>query len=255
MTIPVIDPQNPVVTEPVVEPSVNHTHVEPVTPPAVEPKAVTADDILAFLQTADESLLLKVPNVTKLVQNARQQEKEKLYKTIENKEGLVKELEGKLEIMKLDLESKSSSTLTEQEKLMQQIELLTGTVTKLQADIETERVNASKEKAQAQFEAYKERRLREVHDAGTPYLADLLGGSTEEEFEVALDKAIQRYAELQEEFETKVKATPRIPSTTKVTNPAGSQVKALNMSDIRNMSTEEWAKIRELALKEAKAGN
>lgn len=212
---------------------------------------VTFEDVMKFLSNAGQDFLLKIPAVEALVEKARSQEKDKLYKTIEAKDDTIKELKEQIKTLQKQLDELGNQNLSKEQVMEKQIKELTETIENLKAEIQAEREKAEKEKREAEFKAYKERRLRELSEQGIEYLPDLIGGDNEEEFEKSIEKSIQRYKELQEEFEKRLgKSGEKKASTPKTTNPAGSQVKALSIEDIRKMTPEEYAKHRAKILAE-----
>lgn len=225
-------------------------------PAGPEQKPITFEDVTGFLENAKSDVLFKIPAIKSLVEHARTEEKDKVYKSLGSKDEKIKKLEEDLALATKALENKENDNLSEQEVLQRHVKALETQLKSLTDSIEAERTASNEEKRLAKFEAYKEKRLRKLAEEGTEYLPDLIGGITEEEFESSINKAITRYAELKAQLLENAKPnTPPKPSTPSVTNPAGSNTKPLSLRDIKNMPTDEWAKNRERALKEATQGN
>jgi hypothetical protein len=228
----------------------------PVDPPVNTPAPITIDQVISFLGNASADTLFKIPAVKRLVENARTEEKDKLYKTVESKDAKIRKLEEDLVVATNLLKDKENNNLSEQEVLQRHVAALETQIKTLTDSIEAERSAAAEEKRKATFEAYKQTRLRELAEAGTEYLPDLLSGNTEEEFDASITKATARYAEIKAQLLKDTKPnTPPKPSTPSVTNPSASNTKSLTMEDIKRMSPAEYAKHREKVLAEAKKGN
>ena len=218
-----------------------------------EPKKIVSEP------TVEE--LRKMPVVLKLIQDARTEEKTKLYKTLEAKDVEIKKLGEEVERLKGLLMEKENENLSEVELLQKQINELNKNYEMLQVNLEAEREAAEKEKRLAKLEAYKERRLREE---GDELIIALVGGNSEEEIDESIEKAKKEYQAIVEktrsqlEIETKnsedVKKRQKITNTPKVTNPPASSIDGLSREEIRRMSPDEWKKVREKALRAAKEG-
>jgi Skp family chaperone for outer membrane proteins len=233
----------------------------PQDPPAPNPApaTITVEQVIAFLGNAKADLLFKIPSVKSLVEHARSEEKDKVYKQLNAKEDKIKDLEKQLKEAQDALDARANENLGEQDILQRQVKALQDQVKLLTDSIEAERAAAEADKRKATFEAYKERKLRELAEAKTEYLPDLLGGETEEEFDASVQKAIVRYAELKAAMlanqPAPAPAKPPKPSTPSVTNPPGSSTKQLTAAEIRNLPPAEYAKHRERILAEARTGN
>lgn len=190
--------------------------------------------------------LLKNPAVKKLVEDARSQEKTKLYNTIHNKEeeiealnGQITELEQELEDKEAEIEEMENENLTEVEKLKKEI-------TELKTQYETDKKEQELKRQQAELQAYKEKKLREAREAGHGLVTAVVGGDSKDEIDESIIEAKQEYERIQNEVAEKEKqANPPVQDTPSVTNPASSNESTLTAEDVKNMSVEEYKKNRD----------
>ena len=102
------------------EPSTPPTTVEPPIAPVIDDKPKQGDgepNIIELLSSVDKGVLLKSEAVQGLLENARQQEKNKLYKTIEEKDNTIKQLNETITDLQNQLKTKEEVTM-EGEKVL-----------------------------------------------------------------------------------------------------------------------------------------
>lgn len=198
--------------------------------------------------------LIKLPMVRGLIEKARSEEKDKLYKTIETRDKDITELREKLKGFQGQLEDKENENLSEVDILQKEIRKLETDLAKLNSDIETEREAARAEKRRAELTAYRERRLREVKDGEQDLVVSLVGGNSEEEIETSIQHAILEYQTIEERILDKSKKE-KPSSTPRVTNPAGiSSGLGIDPMKVKNMSLDDYKKYRDKLLEAARGG-
>jgi len=199
------------------------------------------------LPVASTEDLLKLPDVRSLVENARSQEKAKLYKSLESKEGEIRQLKEEIDSMKAQLTAKENDSLSEMTVLQNEIKATKDKFEALIVSIESEREAEREKRRKAELDAYKERRLREV---GDELVLALVGGNSEEAIDASIEMATQEYQNITARALEKAKASspspaPKVTNTPKVTNPQGVSGTPLSGKDVRSMSNEDYAKHRD----------
>ena len=230
------EPQTPTTQEPTNNP-------EPVKPEA--PKPVTGgEDVLNLLSTVDKGILLKAPSVQSLLENARQQEKDKLYKTIEGKDKLIKEKDEEIKDLKKQLEQKGEDLLMNEKELLEKIESLSKTQDELLKQIGEEK----EANRLAKLETYKQGKIAE---ANGELIESLVFGNTEEEINASVELAKAEYqkitAPLKQQLEQSNK--PNLNNAPTPTNPTPAPINSFTADQLKNMSASEYAKYRESILK------
>lgn len=236
-----------VTTEPATEPEIKLTQ-EPSTSPVVElpkqeqPKA--EPNVVELLSTVDKGVLLKVPAVQGILEDARQQEKNKLYKTIEDKDNTIKQLTSDVNDLKEQLKLKEATTVEAEKELLAQLQSMKEAQDKLIKDMETEKENARK----AELEGYKASKLAE---AKGEIVSGLVFGSTKEEIDASIEVAKAEYqkivAPLKAQVEQMGKPDPN--NAPGPSNPATPPTLEVTAEQLRAMSPAEYAKHRENLLK------
>lgn len=243
-TEPKTEPVQVPVNEPTVEPPVNE--------PVVEPKVENNIDITKLLATVDKSVLLKSEVVQGLLENARTQEKDKLYKTVETKENTIKQLNDTVSDLQNQLKSKEELSMEGEKALLEQLQVMKEAQDKLIKEMEQEKENTRL----AKLEAYK---TAKINEANGELIEDLVAGSTEDEIDQAIEKAKARYQEIVSPYKTKAEelevqiAKPNKANAPKPTSPVNSSDVEFTSDDIRKMSRTEYAKYREKLLGLAKS--
>jgi hypothetical protein len=214
----------------------------PVAQPSAQPKIVLTE-------------VLKNPEVKAIIEKVREQEKNKLYKTIESKDAEILRLKGEVDKLQKLVDDKESENLTEAEKMQKQVVLLEKQLSDLSSSIETEREAVQREKKLAQLAAYKERRIREVRDSGADLVLAMVHGDSEEEIETSVEEAINEYAKIVEKAnERSKKEKPPVNNTPRVTNPPSAEADTFSADSIKNLSPGEFAKVREKLFKMNRTG-
>ena len=216
------------------------------------------------------------------VERIRTQEKDKLYKRLEDSDGRVKSLEGKLSVL-VD-ENAEAKTLAEklaqveadalkqrEEEELSAKELIARRETEFNEKINTveaewkERLSKIEEERETQDAMLeKERRLRELNEYLVrtmqqeeefiiPELRDLVSGSTEEEINVSIAVLKDRSSAILESIQqsTQPSGLRGSPITAPPVGPMETQTEqqTLSAEDIRNMPMEQYMQMRDRLLK------
>lgn len=183
------------------QPAVVQPTATPVTPPVAAPQAPVQPPVSSPLDMSN-------PAVRELVENARAEEKQKLYADQEALRQQIATLKRTLE-GKLTPDEKQTQQLADlQEQLRQTTSQLADLRQKMEA---SDRANAA-EKLQLRLQAFLDRRLREEQAKGTKMLTELVGGTSEQEIEDSIQLAISEYNRLRENFRAELQAeTPPAP--------------------------------------------
>jgi DNA repair exonuclease SbcCD ATPase subunit len=215
------------------------------------------------------------------VESIRKQEKDKLYKRIEEAEGRYKSMEDQITVLATEREKaiKEATEISRKEEEIRRQrefdelsakELLKRAEddfnvkiqnidkewqTRFQA-IEEERhaqeALLDKERQLRDLETYRQRRIHESQEEIIPELIDLVAGNTPEEVEASVEILRQRSAAIIESIQ---QATQ--PSRVKgaaVTSPSvgpmetQTEYQSLNADDIRNMTMDQYVKMRDRLL-------
>lgn len=205
--------------------------------------------------------ITKNPAVIAMVEAARKQEKDKLYKSIEAKDGQIKALAEEKDILENQLKDKESANMEDSKQLQELIQGLQQQQADLLAQLERqkeeaelERQLAVKEKAEAELKAYK---AEAIHLAGDDLIIELVGGNSKEEIDASIEKAKAKFAEIEAKVAEKnkeVRKQEKITNTTRVTAPPSSSVQPLTMEQIKSMSRDEYEKNRPAIMEAARQG-
>lgn len=228
-------------TGPVVEPPTEPPAPPPPAPAEPQPTAVLTPELRQQIDREKDEA----------VREAKAQEKEKLYGTIEELKGSNKQFETKLEAALKELgELKESGDGRTQKQRIAELE---QEVSLMKEQMETANTLQERETARLRAETYKERRLAELSNTNTGFIPELVGGDTEQEIEESIERATAAYATAtgthQAIEQATREATPLAGSgsgpTSAAPSAAPSGAEELSASDIRNMSTEEYKRRRE----------
>jgi chromosome segregation ATPase len=207
---------------------------------------------------ASDTDLIKNPAVRTLVEAARKQEKDKLYKTLDAKDEQIKTLTGRIEDLEKQLSDKESVDMEEVKELKEALTLMQQQQADLLKALSDQKEEAARKEAEAEekrrvaeLKAYKEAKLRE---AGDELVIELVKGDTEEEIDQSIEFAKQKYSEIVAKVADARKPADKTSNTPRVTNPSSNPTQAMTVDQIRNMSREDFAKNREAILKAAKDG-
>jgi DNA repair exonuclease SbcCD ATPase subunit len=215
------------------------------------------------------------------VENIRKQEKDKLYKRIEEAESRYKSMEEQVTSLASDREKairEAQEIARKEEEIRRQREfdelsakeLLKRTEDEFNvkiknvdaewqnrfAQIEAERQAQSalldKERQLREVETYRQRRVHESQDEIIPELIDLVAGNTPEEIEASVEILRQRSAAIIESIQQATQ--PSRVRGAAVTSPSvgpmetQTEYQTLNAEDIRNMTMDQYVKMRDRLL-------
>ncbi len=233
-------------------------------PPGVVPAPGVFMDAQGNLVDASGQRLLPA----EMISQARQQEKDKLYPTLEQLKAEVSAMKA-AEQERLRVEQEAAAAREQEAQKAREADMDAKTLLEqrtaewqrdrdaLRAEIERERVLAQREREFAELTVYRAQRLQELAGEIHPTLARYVSGNTREEIEASLAQAQQDTARLMEEMRQEMRPAPRSAGpygTTggTVVNPgdlAGqAQSRTYSPEDIRNMSLGEYAQIRQQLL-------
>lgn len=215
------------------------------------------------------------------IQRVRQQEKDKLYKRIEDADTRVKSMEEQLTILSQEREAAikqaEERAKAEAEALRQREveELSAKDLLAKREDEFNQRLNQVEEEWQTRFndleaqrqaqeallekerylqslESYRQRRLHEEQETIIPELRDLVSGNNEEEIENSIAVLRDRSSAIIESIQQAGQQTRLrgAPVTAPPTGPLENQQEYQTMSadDIRNMPMDQYVKMRERLL-------
>lgn len=235
-------------TEPVQEPTnesmvdePTETPVEqPTKPKAKEPNGNTDVDIIELLSTVDKSVLLKSEVIQNLLETARKQEKDKLYKTVEGKENTIKQLNDTITDLQNQLKTKEELSMESEKALLEQIQAMKEAQDKLIKDMEKEREQARL----AEVQAY---RTQKIAEANGELVEALVKGNTKEEIDASIEVAKAEYQKIVAPLKQKVEELekPSKSSAPKPSSPSTPPLMEFNLEQIKAMSPSEYAKYRE----------
>ena len=215
------------------------------------------------------------------VENIRKQEKDKLYKRIEEAESRYKSMEEQVTSLASDREKairEAQEIARKEEEIRRQREfdelsakeLLKRTEDEFNvkiknvdaewqnrfAQIEAERsaqqALLDKERQLREVETYRQRRVHESQDEIIPELIDLVAGNTPEEIEASVEILRQRSAAIIESIQqaTQPSRVKGVSVTSPSVGPMETQTEyqTLNAEDIRNMTMDQYVKMRDRLL-------
>lgn len=227
--------------------------------------ATKTDDTVAPANTTQEPT--KIPltrdDLEQALNAARQQEKSKLYKKVEETQGVNDTLRRQLEereslIANLNekLNNISDSSLSEQTKIQRQLQSLEERNKALNSQLERVAEEAAQRIHQSELKAYKSQKLRE---SGIT-LTELVVGETFEEIDAAIERTVARekeiFAKAAKDAETRLRSENKTNAPKPIApSPQGNASTRMSTSDRSNVAKlkdDEYAKIRAKLLDEAK---
>lgn len=206
-----------------------------------------------IIEVAEDGSEIKV---TKLIEKARKEEKDKLYPrlskleaSLQERDTAIEDLKRKIEEKEQALKAKDDASLSEQDKLRKQIDELSVKLTDVVEDRKSEKEKAEKEKQRLTLEAFKANKIRE---AGTDIIPELVEGNTEEEIVAAVEKAKVKYKQIFEDAASAVKKETRGIPASRTTDPGRVSTGAVELTaeQIAAMPIAEWKKIRQTVTNE-----
>lgn len=214
------------------------------------------------------------------IQKVRQQEKEKMYKRLEDADHRVKAMEEQLHLLSSEREkaikeaeerAKKESELIRQRELeelsakellmkkedewsqrLNQVEQEWGQkFVELEQQRQAQEAMLEKERYLQQLESYRQRRIQQEQETIIPELRDLISGNSEEEIENSITVLRDRSTAIIESIQQA--STPRLkgaPVTAPPTGPLDNQTdyQTVSAEDIRNMPMDQYVKMRERLL-------
>jgi len=196
------------------------------------------------------------------IENARRQEKEKLYKELERYRSQVKELQEKVKSWEEERQAQLRAAEEEERKrreaemdvrqLLQEKEReWEQRFKQLEAEREAEKAALEKEKEFARLQSYIQQRAREERDANriAPELIDLINGNSIEEVERSIEMLREKTNAILQSVAAQVPQTPGRGVSSAGYTPTGPLDNqptdyVLTPEKIRSMSMHEYAKIR-----------
>lgn len=214
------------------------------------------------------------------VEKIRKQEKDKLYKKLEDSESRLKELSEQVSVLDREREEarkhaeelahkerdiqkqREEAEMSAKELLMKKEQEFNQRITQAEqewqqrlADIEQQRqaqeALLEKERYHQHLQTYRQRRVAEESDAIIPELADLIAGSTEEEIEASIDILRERsqaiVASIQQATQASQGRLRGAPVTAPPVGPLDNQMEqqTLTAEDIRNMPMDKYIQMRD----------
>ena len=243
------------IKEPILEPNTElqtPTPQEPITPPVQDPKPEppqvdNREDIINLLSTVGKDVLLKVPSIQRLLEETRQQEKDKLYNTIASKDNELKTQNDTIEDLKKQVDAKGEESMANEKELMAKIqELSAGQQALLQQIADEKEANRLTNLAN-----YKKDKIAE---AKGEIIEALVVGDSEEAIDQAVEVAKAEYqkivAPLQQQIVDSQK--PDIQNAPSPINPTPAPIVQATSNSVKAMSLEDYAKQRESLLNSIK---
>lgn len=233
-------------------------------PPGLAPAAGVFVDAQGNLVDAQGQRLLPA----QLVEDARRQEKDKLYPTLEQLKSEVSAMKA-AEEERVRLEREAHEARERELQVAREADMDAKTLLEqrtaewqrdrdaLRAEIERERLLAQREREFAELALYRSQRLSELSTEIHPLLARHVSGNTREEIEASLAQAVADTARLSEEMQREMRPPPRPAGPYGATGGPGvnpgdlagqPQGRTYSPEEIRNMSMGEYAQIRQQLL-------
>jgi len=217
------------------------------------------------------------------VEGIRKQEKDKMYKRLEESDTRTKVLEEQLKVISAEREAaikKAEETARKEEEIRKQREFeelsakelllkqeteftkkindveneWKGRLEEIERDRQAQAALLEKERRHQELQNYISRRLQEEQEYIIPQLLPLVSGSSEEEVELKINQykdassaILENVQRVREESQTRFKA---VGVTAPPVGPMETQMEqqTLTAEDIRNMSMEQYQKMREKLL-------
>lgn len=195
------------------------------------------------------------------VAQARQEEKDKLYKTLQTEKAKVKELTEELaQVKTLLAETQAKGEKTQRERLVdleKKVEEMTAALALREEQLRIGEQKSAAEVQQARVEQYRLQKILELQKQGRKFPASLIRGNTIEEIDQTAEQVLQEIQELLTQQENALKATPLAGSGSSgptggtpapVTTPVESS--GLTAEQIFRMPLDKYAKDREEIVKQ-----
>lgn len=229
---PIVDP-NPI--EPPKEPVVE-------TPPAPPTPAqpVSIEEEIAKMG----GNVMKIPAIQSLIEEARKQEKDKLYKALEEKDTKNKDLANTIENLQKQINDSEGTKMADEKDLLLAIQTLQEQQAKLLAENEAE-----KERTRlAKLESFK---ATQIASAKGEIIESLVNGSTEEAILASVEVAKQEYLKIVSPFKQQLEEATK-PNPINAPTPHSPNIPTQQLEytgeQIKSMSPTEYAQYRERIL-------
>lgn len=204
---------------------------------------------------------------------ARQEEKDKLYPTIEELKGKVGELTSAQQALRereeqerqeaeAAAEAERQAQLSEVERLREEQQRQSEQFAVLQQELAARDAMLEQERALAALNDYRQRRMAEEGGNIMPHLIDMVSGNSPEEIEASIASLRQRTEAIMADVQASTSAVPASPYGgygASVTAPpvgpmeAGQATRQLSAAEIKAMSPAEYAQYREQLLSAARS--
>lgn len=244
--VPVTEPENKTPQEPVVPP----VQPEPTPQPKADEPAVPVagqPSVIELISSTDSATLLKSEVIQGLLENVRQQEKNKLYKTISERDNTINQLKETISDLQNQLKTKEDMSMEGEKVLLEQIQALKESHDNMMKEMEQER-----EKARlAKLESYKASKIAEAQGE---IVAGMVRGTTEEEIDASIEVAKAEYQKIVSPLKQQVEelGKPQRENAPKPSNPSTPNQMEFTAEQIKAMSPSEYAQYRETLLKNIK---
>lgn len=240
--VPVSEPENKTPQEPIVPPV-----PEPTPQPKVDEPVAGQPSVIELISSTDSATLLKSEVIQGLLENVRQQEKNKLYKTISERDNTINQLKETISDLQNQLKIKEDVSMEGEKVLLEQIQALKESQDNLVKEMELER-----EKARlAKLESYKAGKIAEAQGE---IVAGMVKGNTEEEIDASIEVAKAEYQKIVSPLKQQVEelGKPQRENAPKPSNPSTPNQLEFTAEQIRAMSPAEYAQYRDALLKNIK---
>lgn len=229
------------------EDDIQNTPTAPVTVPTQDltPQNDPAPQVVAPQDPAapQEPQVPQAPQqdrTTDLIAKARQEEKNKLYPQIQKLEGENKTLEARVS----ELETENTALKAELEEAKKTMGDQNISIDQIRAEFaaELDKRDAENKRLarEAELKLYRERKIHEANGEIIPELVAL--GEDEATIDQSVETAKARFKQIADNAASK--AAPAAPSAPLMTPQAPRESAPLDLSKSRDLSNEEWAKVR-----------
>jgi hypothetical protein len=238
-----------------------------------------AEEVNTPAQPAPQGKIFSEDEVEKI----RQQEKDKMYKRLEEADQRVRQMEEQMSVIAQEREAarkeaeekakkeqqllrqREIDELSAKELLMKTEEEFTSKLQNIESDyqrrfseIEAQRqaqeALLEKERSLQEINSYRQRRLSEEQESIIPELLDLVSGSTQEEIETSIQILRERSSAIIESIQqTTQQQQGRLRGTQVTAPPVGpmetqTEYQTLTAEDIRNMPMDKYIQMRDRLL-------
>ncbi len=240
--------------------------------------------IESFVEDAKEKMETVNPNskmfTPEEVEKIRKQEKDKLYKKLEDSENRLRELSDQVSVLDKEREeaSKRAEEMSHKERdiqkqreeaemsakelllkkeqefnqrILQSEQEWQSRLSEIEQQRQAQEALLEKERYHQHLQSYRQRRISEESESIMPELSDLIAGSSEEEIESSIDILRERsqaiVASVQQATQASQGRLRGAPVTAPPTGPLDNQMEqqTLTAEDIRNMPMDKYIQMRD----------